>query len=198
MAGDCGAVTGVGRGDVVGGGAVAEGEVIRAKRDCSSESWVAGCGRVGGREVPECSFFHGLESCAPMPKAGTETPALPRRSRAPEFNLPDAAAGLGDGIVSYAGGGCACAGEEFCTGGVVVFCREGNLGGSPGLGFGGAAAVAGGGGGEMTFLCTGGGGRLSVLRPVVLARYGKDGTACLCSSSLISSCVGPRVTLPAV
>ena len=86
---------------------------IRAKRLESSEKVLGVAAAVGGGDRVLCDFSldQGFEVSVvlflPMPKAGTETPALPSLFIAAVFRPPlEVGAGLGVGATaSYAGGG---------------------------------------------------------------------------------------------
>src|SRR3954451_5323109 len=91
--------------------------------------------------------------------------------------------------VSYVGGGCTEEREDAIS---DLSLREGSRGGTDGLAFGGAWAGAAVCDVDCSAiaLCIGGGGRWSVFKPVLSARYGKGGAAGLTSSS--SGCGAAR------
>ena len=117
----------------------------------------------------------GGDALRPMPKPGTDTPAWPRRFKAPWF-------------IDCAAGCCIASPYEGGAGGVYSstfsVCRGGSLGGKPG----GFPLGAGAGGGVAALgLNAGGFGKCAVLSPVVSVLYGPCGfdscSACRCASS---------------
>jgi len=110
------------------------------------------------------SLFHGFDS-PPIPKPGTDTPALPSRLSEPGFITPRS--GAARSVVGvYAGGGDA--GDGSTMPGVEDWRLGGSLGGSEGFGLG-AAPVTGDLVSSSFARWMGGGGRWLVERPVVSA-----------------------------
>jgi len=175
---------------VAGGEAGDFGPDILANLLCSSficEPRLGGAG--GGKTDLEAEFCRGGtggdgfarggtggEAVRPIPKPDTETPAWPRRPRAPWFSTP--CSGLASCVASlYVGGGAGAnsSGFEFWRGG------SGGRGGR--LGFGLAAPAVGGV--AAPGLNAGGLGRCAVLKPVVSGRYGPGAGLFASSSSLL-------------